>query len=170
MRLNLTQNGLPDLEARLDGLEKACTGIAKQCLYEGAKVVADNLRAAIMTIPTEEHHAVPNARNGKQLVYMTPEEKKEVLNGIGIADFDGTDDYFTTAISFNGYMNEDEDGQVTTKRHPYGIPIAMIMYSLESGSSVRQKYPVCRKTFTASKNAAIAAMQAKFNELIKKTE
>lgn len=161
MKMALKVWGLSDLEAKLETLEKASPAVAKMCLYEGAKVVADNLRAAVAKIPTEEHHAVPNAINGRQIVYLTPEEKAACLETIGIAKFQGEIDNFSTAVGFNGYQED-----ASSRRHPWGIPTPMIMASLEMGTSVRQKYPICRKTFKASESAAVAAMQAKFDEVM----
>lgn len=163
MAMSLKITGLDEFELKLDKLERGCTGIAKLCLYEGAKVVADNLRAAVGSIPTEAHHAVPNARNGYLLSGMTPEEKAACLGAIGVAKFDGATDNFTTAIGFDGYQTT-----ATSDRHPHGIPVPMLMRSIESGSSVRMKNPVCRKAFKGSESAALAAMQAKFDELINK--
>lgn len=163
MKLTLKMQGIEDLEIKLATMERAAPGIAKACLYEGARVVADNLRAAVSTIPVQPHHAVPNAPNGRQLVYMTPEEKSACLAGIGIAKFEGSLNEFTTAIGFNGYQTTAQsDG------YPHGIPVPMLMRSIEIGSSVRAKYPVCRKAFKASESGALAAMQAKFDELTEK--
>lgn len=163
MRMVLRQFGLEDLYLKLETIATDSGAIARKCLYEGAKVVADELRQAVETIPTEEHHAVPTARNGIQIAYLTPEEKAACLNGIGVAKHEERGDAYTTAVSFNGYMDEP-----TTKRYPHGIPVAVIMRSLEIGSSVRKKYPVCRKAFNKAKPLALAAMQKKLDEHINK--
>lgn len=165
MRMSLKTSGLEELEIKLDKLEHGCTGIAKLCLYEGAKVVADSLRGAVGSIPTDEPHAVPNASNGRQLAGMTPAEKAACLAAIGVAKFDGGSDNFTTAIGFDGYQNAAGE---RSERHPHGIPVPMLMRSIESGSSVRQKHPVCRKAFKGAESGAVAAMNAKFEELIDK--
>lgn len=168
MRMVLRQYGLEDLYLKLETIATDSGAIARQCLFEGAKVVADELRQTVETIPTEEHHAVPAARNGIQLAYLTPEEKAACLNGIGVARHEERGDAYTTAVSFNGYMDEDADDRLTTKRYPHGIPVAVIMRSLEIGSSVRKKYPVCRKAFNKAKPLALAAMQKKLDERINK--
>lgn len=163
MNLRLKMEGLDELEMQIATLERAAPGVAKACLYEGARVLADSLRAAVATIPTQEHHAVPNAPNGRQLVYMTPEEKAACLASIGIAKFQGDMNHFDTAVGFDGYQTT-----ATSDGYPRGIPVPMLMRSLEIGSSVRAKYPVVRKALKGAEGGALAAMQAKFDEIIEK--
>lgn len=163
MNIRLKMSGIAELEMRIATLERSAPGVAKACLYEGARVLADSLRAAVSTIPTQEHHAVPNAPNGRQLVYMTPEEKAACLAGIGIAKFQGDIGHFETAVGFEGYQTT-----ATSEGYPYGIPVPMLMRSIEIGSSVRAKYPIIRKALKGAEGGALAAMQAKFDEIIEK--
>ena len=161
MAMSLKCSGFEDMEMQLDKLGNASLAVAKLCLYEGARVVADQLKAAVASIPTEEHHAVPNARNGKQLYYMTDAEKAACIAGVGIAKFDASDDKAQTAVGFNGYQTE-----ASSSGYPRGIPVPMLMRSVEGGSSVRAKNPVCRKAFRAAESGAVSAMAAKFEEII----
>ena len=162
MRMTLKQYGLEELVQTLEGIVQATPRIAKTSLYEGARVVADELRQAVETIPTEEHHAVPGAKNGYQLAYLTPEEKQACLDGIGVAKFDEEGGNYSTAVSFSGYMD------IKTERYPNGVPVPVIMRSIEIGSSVRQKYPVCRKAFNKAKPSALEVMQKTVDEEISK--
>lgn len=159
--MRLKVDGMDDLEMQISELGNAAPAIAKICLYEGARVVADQLKAAVASIPTEGHHAVPNARNGKQLYYMTESEKAACVAGVGIARFDSGDDKAQTAVGFNGYQMD-----VSSDGYPHGIPVPMLMRSIEIGSSVRAKNPVVRKAFRAAESGAMSAMMAKFEEIV----
>lgn len=160
MKLKIT--GLLEFQRQLDKLESEAPNIAKMCLYDGAGVVADKLREGVASIPTEPSHAVPNARNGRQLVSMTPGEKAACLSGLGITKFKGDDNLFETSVGFSGYQDvETEDGEKS-------VPVPMLMRAVENGTSVRMKHPVCRKAFRAAEGSAVSAMQARLDQEINK--
>ena len=59
-------------------------------------------------------------------------------------------------------------GSIPTKKYPNGTPNVMLMRSIESGTSFREKHPVFRPAVNRSRKKAIEAMRNKFDEQIKK--
>lgn len=152
---SLTFTGLEQWEDKLLALAKDSAKVASAALYDGAGVVADAMRAAIEGLPTSGGE--PKPYHG-----LTADDKEDMLGGLGISKFDHGHDEVTCAISVNGYTRRTEKG------YPNGVPLVMLARSLESGSSVRAKHPFLRPAINAARAEALAAMQAKVDEQIKK--
>ena len=150
--------GIDSFVRDLNDLAGDTEGICKMAVYEGAKVVADSVKANINALPTRDGKYVPK---GKKARGATPEEKAALQSGFGISRMraNGTID---VSIGFDGYMAGG------TKNYPKGKPISMIARSIESGTSWLQKTPFVNRGVASSKGAAEAAMQKCFDAEIKK--
>lgn len=152
-RMNFT--GVEEFSNKILALGTDAESVAKAALYDGAGVVADALRQAVDTLPTEKMHPVPGMPNGDQygvLNVITEEDKQDLKGGVGIAKFENKRGGVTTAVSFNGYARR------TEKKYPKGVPLAMIARSIESGSSTRAKHPFVRPLAKRVQAAALDAM------------
>jgi hypothetical protein len=149
-RRGIQVDGLDELAAQLDTLARAAEPIARASLYEGARVVADALAAAARGLP-----------NG---AILYPEERDEIANAVGVAKFDGQGASVSTAIGFNGYLSR------TEKNHPRGVPIPIVVRAINNGSSHprRKKKAFIRQAVRSAEPAALAAMQAKLDEMVDK--
>lgn len=145
----LTIEGVAELRAMLARLGEKAPEAAKAALYVGAGAAADAVRSQIQALP-EKSGYMPD---GQQRNVVKPTEKQELLDHLGIAPFEVRNDLIHTEISFAGYAES-----LKTDQYPNGLPIPLLARSIESGSSVRKKYPFMRKAEAACRSSVQAAM------------
>ena len=127
---------------QLQKLYDKSPGMVKAAVYEGAKIVADEIKAGL-----HEHD-----RSGA------------LSNSMALSTMKNDGGYIYTKVQFVGY-----DESKKSKAFPRGVPNAVKAAVLESGGSNGQKkYAVIRKAVNRSKKAAIEAMNKKIDEGIKK--
>lgn len=154
----ITFTGLEHYMAKLEALEKNSEGIAKQALYEGAKIAADEMRNSVDDIPVQEKWGTKaNPAKG-----IKAEQKKGLQEGLGISTMRNDDGFINVHIGFHGYNS------IKTKRYPSGQPNAMIARSLESGTSFLRKTPFVAKAVRKTKTKAEAKMKEVFESEIEK--
>lgn len=139
----ISAKGAEKYLTKLELLGKNTDAICKQAVYQGAKVAADAIDAAIDDITV---HSLPKKQtyfylseedlaNGVLLDGITEAQAKGLHDGLGIAVMEHKNFAWNTKIGFSGY------NEVRTKTYPKGEPNALIARSVESGSSVRNKTP-----------------------------
>lgn len=149
---NFTFSGLDGYIAQLEKLRQSAEGITKKALYEGAGVVADEVRAAVESLPTDESFGTE-----KRLAKGIRQGQKEALaRGLGVAPFQSEGDRIDTLVGFTGYSD------YKTKKYPEGQPLALIARVAESGTSFSQKTPFMRKAIEAAEPKAKAEMKKTF--------
>lgn len=131
--------------------------ICKRSAYEGARIVADKCRAGIEGLPVRSYSKRSGMVSG-----VTASQKEGLLSGLGIAHFRNDGGFINVKIGMDGYNS------TRTKQFPNGQPNALIMRSLESGTSFRSRNPVITRATNSAKGAAEAAIQRKMDEEIKK--
>lgn len=145
-----------------DGLDKLISAIEQvdvedvcaRGMYKAAGMIADAVR--------ENVSALPEQGDGKMLRGVTPEQREDLLNGLGISKFEQTDEYVQTSIGFHGI------GRTKTKKFPGGMPNRTLMRAIESGNSYRTKTPVVRPALNRTKKQAIETLKKEVTEQIKK--
>lgn len=154
--------GFEDFFAKL---EQSADETLHEVLYVGAGVVADEVRKSIESLPVDDepwkHETGEDGRQLKRST-ITSAQKAGLLDGLGIAPHKTDDGSMHTRIGFDGYNSH------KTKNHPNGEPNALVARSIESGTSFRQKTPFVRSAARRAKRPVIAAMEEKFNEIMKK--
>lgn len=148
----MTYKGPVDIADVLLQLGERATGMSKAALYEGNAVILHALEDAVM--------ALPDTTGPKPYEGLLPNDKADMVAGLGVAPFETTGDGVSTHISFDGYTRR------TEKKYPNGVPLPMLARSLESGSSVRAKHPFVRPAVNAAKQRCLAAIGAKFDQLV----
>ena len=133
--------------AQIEKLSAHAEGNMKAAVYEGAKIVADRMKAAMQTIPTQDGYVQP----GKMRAGPTTEEKEGMIAGFGLSKM-RTGGAVTTKAGFSGTTN--------------GISNATIARQVASGTSWMRKHPALRQAVNASKGAAEAAMASKFEQIL----
>lgn len=136
--------------AKLERLRDKSTPTAKMALYQGAKVVADEIRKKTESIPVVMSRW---ASEENPLEGLTQEQKDGLLDSLGVSPMLSDMGEFSVRISFDGYNSQ------RTKKYPKGQPNVMIARSLESGTSFRLKHPFVRPALDESRKAARKAMQ-----------
>ena len=148
--------GMDEYLAKLGNLEFAAPGLVGQAIFEGAKIVTDQVRAEIEALPTAESKRVATPRDPTQV------EKDGLLDGLGVAKKKNDGGYINVKIGMDGY-NTDK-----TKKYPRGKPNAMIARSIESGSTVMKRNAFISRAVNKTKKEAEAAMQKVIEEGIEK--
>ena len=159
MPYQLKVDGLTESSEKLDKLDKAAPAVAAQALYEGAGIMADEIKKGAAQIKTAPFQY---ARNGTRL--PSPEEKEIVMKAAaGIAKFQSDGTEVDTSV---GYRNA---GYATLKDKV--VPIPKIVNAINSGTSFMNKQPFVRKAAKSGGTKATAAMKAKiekaFDEITK---
>lgn len=162
-RMRVDASGLAGFRKGLTALSTtALDGCLKLSLYEGAKVIADQVRQNLQALPEDKFRFL----RGKDMYnVVTREEKEDLLDALDVTAHKRVGESWTVKITFAGYGKR----QHPTKAYPNGIPNPMIAASVESGSSVRRKHPFIRPALAQAKAAAEAAMSARFDEAVNKT-
>lgn len=149
--------GLDSYIAELERLRTSAEGITKKALYEGAGVVADELRAAVESLPTDNDRSAGHCPKG-----ITDGQKEALAKGLGVAPFQTEGDRIDTLVGFSGYSD------YKTKKYPDGQPLALIARIAESGTSFSRKTPFVRKATRKAKTKAEAKMKEVFESEIEK--
>ena len=144
---------IADLTKLFNDSEEIC----KRAAYEGARIVADKFRSEIEGIPIRNFDKGSGMVNG-----VTASQKAGLLAGLGIAHFRNDGGFINVKIGMDGYNS------TRTNQFPNGQPNALIIRSLESGTSFRSRNPVITRATNSAKGAAEAAIQRQMDEEIKK--
>jgi hypothetical protein len=129
-----------------------------EAIYEGAAIVADEVKKGIESIPIDDRYAA----GGTMLHGITQEQKQGLIDGFGIASMQNENGYLHVKLGFNGYNS------MRTKNFPNGQPNSMIARSVNSGSSFRQRIPFVDNAVNSAKSRAEEKMKQKLDEAIEK--
>lgn len=134
----------------------------KGAVFDGAKVVADNVRTELAAAPFISDAAAIEAARKQEASPISYSQKQGLLESLGLAKMMNEAGYINTKLGFDGYNN------IKTQKFPNGQPNAMIARSLDSGSSATLRYSFMRKAISKSKKAAEKAMEKRLDEEISK--
>lgn len=163
--MKMTTKGVDETIQMLERLSKNSKGIMKAGLYDGANVVANQYKANLWNIPIEKsHNGLPRIVNsgGKKLKGLTREQKQDLIDAMGISEMEDYTDNINLSIGVDGY------GSIPTRKYPNGVPNAMLLRSIESGTSFRDKTPVVRPAKNSSRRRAISSIENKIKKLLEK--
>lgn len=142
--------GLKEWNGQLSRLYNDSTEIVQKCLYEGAKVMADAVSAAIGQIPVRSGGEFGSADH--MLSGITAEQKAGLQESFGITPMGERDNSHNVKLGFDGYND------VITKKYPNGQPNQLIARSIESGTSWLQPCHFMSKAVNANKEAVSQRM------------
>lgn len=139
--------GLEEYARKLSDLALKSRDVGAQALYAGANILADQIRRNLEALPTRPS---TSSKGGG-----VPEAQKQaLLDSFGITQIRDYDGYLNLKMGFDGYNG------IKTRMYPRGQPNAMIAASVESGSSIQQKYPFVRPAIKQKKKECIDAIAA----------
>lgn len=154
----MTVYGLDELDSKLSQAGAAAQGIAKASLYEGARVMADAMHGAMESIQTEPFRW---AKEGEEKRLPSPVEKAAVQAArFGVARHSGSGAEVNTVVGVAGSGYVDVAGKTR--------PAAMIIRSIESGTSFMRAQPVFRKAIRANKAKAASAIEGELDKRLQK--
>lgn len=136
--------GLDTYIAQLEKLSDHAVGQMKMAVWEGGKVVADNMKAAIESLPVQDEFVPRN----KKRTGITSEEKAELISGFGLSKM-RTGGSVTTKAGFDG-------ASAGTAR------------KVTSGTTWMKKNSAIRQAVTRSKAQAEEAIRVKLESEIEK--
>ena len=147
-------------QVSMEHLGEAADGICKMAIYEGAAIVADQIKKNLDALPTDKFRYL---RGGDKFTGLPESQKEDLKNALGISSMkqDENGDW-NAKIGFDGY------GSTETDKYPGGVPNPLLARAVESGSSVRAKTPFVRPAINQARNKAKKAMADKADEEIKK--
>lgn len=130
--------------------KKDNVSIMKMSVYDGAGVIVDALRDEISSWSGDDPKEGP-----------TDEDRKCLLQGLGISPMEYKADNINVKIGFAGYGRR-------TNKYKKGVPIPMIARSIIAGTSFRRKYDFVGKVVRKNRNNAIKKMDETLNKEIEK--
>ena len=146
MPYQMKVDGMAEISETLTQMEERAPGVAAKALYEGAGIMADEIKKKAKQIKTGPGVTKQDAR------YATPEEKEIVLQAsAGIAKFRKNGTEVDTSVGFRNA------GYALLKGRT--VPIPKIVNSINSGTSFMHKQPFVRKAASGGGKKAMAAMK-----------
>ena len=151
--------GLKEYEAKLYDLGRDIERVSGQAIYQGAKIVADEIRKGIDSLPVIRGYGTASdpLPGG-----VTSAQKKGLQDGLGITPLAEKDGFYNVKIGFDGY------NRTRTAEYPQGQPNQLVARGVESGTSWKQKSPFVRPAVNRAKKPAEKAMQAVLDNEIEK--
>lgn len=134
----------------------------KKAAFQGAKEVADTVRAELAAVPYISDAAAIEAARKKEPSGISYTQKQGLLDSLGLAKMENLGGNINTKIGFEGYND------VKTKKFPNGQPNAMIARSLDSGSTATLRNAFMRRATSKSRKKAEKAMEKTLDEEIAK--
>lgn len=149
---------------KLGILWKDSRTIIENAVYKGAEVVADEIKEGLKGIPVEEggNGLPPYAEEGEVLKGVSRRQKADLIENFGLSPMRDDGDFINTKAGFDGY------GSVKTKAYPKGLPNALLMRSIESGTSFRKKHPTVRPAVNRARKRANEAIGKRLDSEIEK--
>lgn len=144
-----------DYLAKIEKLERSAKEkVLGAALYDGAAIVADEVKAGINALPTS-----PASQWGtpeRPLAGINAKQKAglEASFGIAPAQDDGTG-YFHVKLGFDGYND------IKSERWPQGQPNQLIARSAERGTSFMLATPFMKKSVAKARKRCEEAMKAR---------
>lgn len=142
---------------KLDQMHANTEEMIGRSIFPGAAIVTDAIRAGIESIPEAPKQYARGMKTG-----LTASQKAGLLDGLGIAVMRNDGGFLNVKVGMDGYNS------TVTKRWPKGQPNALIIRSLESGTSFQLRQPVIGPAIRASRQAAIQKMKEQFDEETRK--
>lgn len=155
--------GIDEYSRALAELGTQSEKVIGQAVYGGAAIVADEIRDGIKAIPIEEgeNGLPPIGTQEHKLTGVSRRQKADLLDGFGLAPIQNDGGYIQTKAGMDGY------GSVPTEKYPKGLPNSILMRSIESGTTFREKNPVMRKATNRSRKKSIKKMEDIIDEQMK---
>ena len=155
---------LRDYELMLGKIGDASKDICGAAIYEGAKIIADEVKANLESLKTVSDADAIQAEKKEEATYLTIRAKKGLIKSFGVTPMSQDDSgIYNVKLGFDGYND------VKTKKWPKGQPNQLIARACESGSSAMIKQPFFREAVQKTKKKAESRMAEVLDEKIKKT-
>lgn len=156
----MTLKGFEEYEAKISQLDQEMKEhVIGYAVYEGAKIVADEIRKATQALPVvtgfgTEDHPLPGG--------VTAAQKSGLLEGLGISHMRNDGGYENVKVDFWDYNS------TKTEKFPQGQPNQLVARGVESGTSWKRKHPFVRPAVNRAKPRAIEKMKTTVDDILYK--
>lgn len=137
--------------ARMEDHTEQAIGAA---IYEGARILANEVSAQLAALPIEEQNAYGTFSNPMRGIKLA--QLQGLQRSFGIARMRKINGTYDEKMGFDGY------NQVKTDKYPSGQPNAMIARAIESGTSFRAKHPFLSKAYQRARRVSEDSMRTVF--------
>lgn len=144
--------GLDEYLSKLGNLLNDAPKAVGEATYEGANIVANEIKKNIEALPTDERKGTA----ADKLKGMKAVQKVGLLNSLGIAKHRVDNGYYNVKIGFDGY-------------NKLGQPNAMVARTFEGGNSFTKKTPFVAPAVRATRELAEKKMQQVIDKRINTT-
>jgi len=153
MAFQMKVDGMTEISELLSRMEERAPAVAAQALYDGAHIMAEEIRKEAQFIRTEPFRYVHDGATR----LPSPEEKAIVTAaGAGIAKFDKNGTEVDTSVGYRASGYAELNGKQK--------PVPLIVNAINSGTSFMKKQPFIRKAAKNGGPRAMTAMKAKIEE------
>lgn len=138
--------GLEEYELRLSKLSerKEIERIAGRAIYEGAAIMADEIKARIKGLPVITGYGTDsNPLSGG----VTAVQKAGLIDGLGISSMQEDAGFLNVKIGFDGY------NRTKTEKYPQGQPNQLVARGVESGTRLETAAPICQARYLQGQKA-----------------
>lgn len=150
--------GLEEYTAKLNRLKALSRDrVIGAAVYDGAKVMADAVKAELQALPTDDTHA-----RGKKAIGPTSQTKQDLIEHMGISPIQDDNGFLNVKVGFDGYNGH------PTEKYPKGRPVPMLARAVQSGTSWMAPNPFVKNARSKSRKAAIEAMKKRVEQEIEK--
>ncbi len=154
--------GLDEYLSAISELGNKTEKLTSEAIYNGANIMADEVRNKIEGLSTVNENYNRAAYRKGYRGKLSEEQKKGLLDSLGIAKLEQSPAYKNVRIGFDGYNN------VKTKKYSNGQPNQLIARVVESGTSYTKKQPFFRPAVNAKKKTVEDKMAETFEKGIDK--
>lgn len=160
----MTVKGLDAYLAKMTALEKATDTIVGAVIFDGAEIIADEVKDGLEHLPVAEHDGKPWFGTPGYPAYGPSREQKDgLLESFGVTPLQTDSKGFTNVhIGFDGYNS------ITSPQWPNGQPNQMVARAVEKGTSFMKANPVFKTRGNAAKPKARRAMKKRAEKEIGK--
>ena len=161
----VTFTGIDGTMARLNALQQSLKDqIIGKMVYEGADIVADAVREEIQKLPTSQHEGKAwFGTPGHPARGPSEEQKKGLLDSLGVSHMRDDDGFLNVAIGFDGY------NRVTSRRWPRGEPNQLVARAVARGTSFMEANPFFKAAVNKTRSKAKSAMKKAAERQLKST-
>ena len=155
--------GLEEYELRLSKLSerKEIERIAGKAIYEGAAIMADEIKARIKGLPVITGYGTDsNPLSGG----VTAVQKAGLIDGLGISSMQEDAGFLNVKIGFDGY------NRTKTEKYPQGQPNQLVARGVESGTSWKQPHPFVKPAISRARKQVEKRMAETIDEEIKQLQ
>lgn len=163
---NIKVSGIDEFVSMLKELDKETENILKAGVYEGAGIIADEVRASLSKLDTTSDEMAKKLGGMKmEGVYslISDTQKAEALEALGLSTIQNKNGFINTKLGFHG-----GNFSIKSKKYPGGQPMLLILRSVEYGSSAHRGQRFFHPAVKAAKSRAKKAAQKTIEEEIKK--